>query len=224
MRLRVATFNVHHCEGSDGAVDVARTAAVLAEAEADVIALQELDRNLPRSGHADQPAELARLLGMDVRFFPTLERAGGEYGIGIAAAPALADLRFIPLPQLRQEEPRGVITAAWLGAHVVATHLSTDRRARRVHLAALAAIARGLEGPVVVMGDLNLGPRALSIFRNLGFTGAFSHDTLPRRVPARQIDHILVSPGVEVVASWTIGTDASDHLPLVADLELEPVI
>lgn len=220
MRVRVATFNVHHCRGSDGVVDVARTAAVLAEAEADVIALQELDRGLPRSGHADQPAELARLLGMEVRFFPTLERAGGEYGIGIAAAHALVDLRFVPLPRLRQEEPRGAVTAAWLAAHVVATHLSTDRRARRVQLAALAAIARGLEGPVIVMGDLNLGPRALSLFRNLGFSGAFGHGTLARRVPARQIDHILVSPGVKVVDSWTIRTNASDHLPLVADLEL----
>lgn len=224
MRVRVATFNVHHCRGSDGVVDVTRTAAVLAEAEADVIALQELDRDLPRSGHADQPAELARLLGIEVRFFPTLERAGGEYGIGIAAAHALVDLRFVPLPQLRQEEPRGVVTAAWLGAHVVATHLSTDRRARRVHLAALAALARGLEGPAIVMGDLNLGPRPLSIFRNLGYSGAFGHATLPRRFPARQIDHILVSPGVQVVDSWTIRTDASDHLPLVADLELNPGI
>lgn len=220
MKLRVATFNLHRCEGLDGVVDVARTAAVLAHVEPDVIALQELDRDMERSGHADQPAELGRLLGLDLRFFPTLSRGGGEYGLGIAAAPTLADARFIGLPRIDKEEPRGAVTAAWLGLHVVATHLSTGRRARPVQLAALAAIARGIEGPVVVMGDLNAGARSLGVFRSLGFRGAFGHPTLPGRLPRRQIDHILVSPGVELLRSWTIKTDASDHFPLVADLEL----
>lgn len=220
MRLRLGTFNVHHCQGSDGVVDVARTAAALAGAEAEVLGLQELDRNLARSNYADQPADLARLLDMDIRFWPTLKRKGGEYGIAIAAASPIREARFIPLPRLAGEEPRAAVTAVCSGLNVVVTHLSTERRARRVQLAAVGAILAGFEGPTVLMGDLNLGPRSLTLIRSLGFIGAFGHPTLPRRLAGRQIDHILVSPGLLLQRSWTISTAASDHLPLVADLEL----
>lgn len=220
MKVRVATFNVHHCAGADGVVDPGRTAAVLAGVEPDVIGLQELDRGLSRSGHVDQPAELARMLAMDVRFFSTLERAGGQYGLAIAAPTGLEEARFVPLPRSRGEEPRGAITASWSGVNVLVTHLSTDRRSRPVQLAALGVLAAGAEGPTIVMGDLNLGPRSLSALGKLGLRGAFGHPTLPRRVPRRQIDHILVSPEIEIVRSWTIATGASDHLPLVAELEV----
>ena len=220
MMLRVVTFNVHHCEGSDGVVDVGRVGDVIARAEPDVIALQELDRDLPRSGHTDQASALARRLDMEVRFFPTLTRGRGEYGIGIGATPRLDDARFVPLPRLGDEEPRGAITATCSGVHVVVAHLSTDRRARSVQLAALGAIATGFEGPTVVMGDLNLGPLSLDPLRRHGFTGPFGHPTLPGRLVKRQIDHILVSSGITVRRSWTISTDASDHIPLVAELEV----
>lgn len=218
MRLRVATFNVHHCEGLDGVVDLARTASVLRSVSPDLVGMQELDRGLTRSGHADQPGDLERLLGLEVEFFPTLTRTSGEYGIGLASSSSVAEARFVPLPQLGREEPRGVLTGRCSGLQVVVTHLSTDRRARRLQLAALTAIAAGFEGPTVVMGDLNLGARSLTPLIRLGFSGAFGHSTLPGRLAKRQIDHILVSPGVDILRSWTVPTDASDHLPLVADL------
>ena len=222
MRLRVATFNVHHCEGADGVVDVGRTASVLAQADADVIGLQELDRNLARSGHGDQAAELAPRLGMEVHFWPTLRRGEGEYGLGIASAGPIQDARFVPLPRLRDEEPRGAVTASYSGVRIVVTHLSTDRRARHVQLAAVGAIVAGFDGPVILMGDLNLGPLSLGPLRRLGLRGAFGHPTLPARLVPRQIDHILVSPPIALRRSWTIPTDASDHLPLAADLEIPP--
>ena len=222
MKLRVATFNVHHCEGADGMVDVARTAAVLAQADADVVGLQELDRNLARSGHEDQAAELASRAGMEVGFWPTLTRGDGGYGIGIASAGPIEQARFVALPRLRGEEPRGVVSALCAGVRIVVTHLSTDRRARAVQLAALATIAAGFDEPVIVMGDLNLGPRSLGPLRRLGLRGALGHPTLPGRLVPRQIDHILVSPPLGLRRSWTISTDASDHLPLVADLDIPP--
>ena len=220
MKLRVATFNVHHCEGSDGILDVGRTASVLAQADADVIGLQELDRNLARSGHGDQAAELAPRLGMEVRFWPTLRRSDGEYGLGIASAAPLHDARFVSLPRLGQEEPRGAVTALYAGVRILVTHLSTDRRARAVQLAALAAIVAGFDGPLILMGDLNLGPRSLGPLRRLRLRGAFGHPTFPALLVPRQIDHILVSRQIQLHRSWTIPTGASDHLPLFADVEI----
>ena len=222
MQLRVATFNVHHGEGLDGILDLERTAAAIAETVADVVALQELDRNMERSGGVDQPAELGRLLGQQVVFFPTLERAGGgQYGIGFAARVPITDARFVPLPQLGTEEPRGAITARCAGIGLVCTHLSTQRRPRDVQTDAIAAIAGGLERPVVVMGDLNQDRAGLRALLGVGFEGTFGHATLARRFPRRrQLDHVVVSPGSEIQRAWTVDTPASDHLPLVADLVL----
>lgn len=221
--MRVATFNVHHCAGRDGALDLERTADVIGATTADLVALQELDRFMDRSDRLDQPLELARLLDMEVTFFPTLRRGDGEYGIGIAARrETLADARYVPLPRVDIEEPRGAIVAMWNGIGVVCTHLSTAAGPLRVQTGALAAIARGLDAPTLVLGDLNQPARGLTPFTRFGYRGAFGHRTLPRRFPKRQIDHILVSPGLEITRSWTIPTQASDHLPLLADLRPTP--
>lgn len=225
MRLRVATFNVHHCEGTDRRLDVARIAEVISETGAELVALQELDRNMPRSERVDQPAELARScsLGMEIAFFPTLTRHGGEYGIAIAARPPLAAARYVSLPQVAREEPRGAVIASWSGLQVVCSHMATTRRVLKVQTPALAAVAAALPRPAVVMGDLNQTRRHLTPLLQAGFRGAFGHGTLPRRFPKRQIDHILVSPGIELLRSWTLRTKGSDHLPLVAELELPTV-
>lgn len=219
--LRVATFNVHHCRGLDGRVDVARIAGVIRSLEADLVALQELDRSLPRSGGADQPAELARLLEHEVVFRPTLLRGEGAYGLAVAARPPLEGASFVALPQKPDEEPRGAIVGRWRGLELVCTHLSTHAESRRVQTAALGTLAAGSGGPALVLGDLNQSARTLGPLTSRGYRGAFGHRTLPRPRLRRQIDHILVR-GAALERSWTRPTDASDHLPLVAELALPP--
>ena len=57
MRLRVATFNIHHGVGADGRLDLTRTADVISATGASVVGLQEVDRTLSaRSGWVDQAA------------------------------------------------------------------------------------------------------------------------------------------------------------------------
>ena len=51
--FRVMTFNIHHGEGVDGKVDLDRIANVILEANADAVALQEVDRNARRTGGVD---------------------------------------------------------------------------------------------------------------------------------------------------------------------------
>lgn len=59
--MRFASYNIQYGKGKDGKFDLARICAALEGA--DVIALQEVERFWPRSGDADQPAEIAALLG-----------------------------------------------------------------------------------------------------------------------------------------------------------------
>src|SRR5437762_3345786 len=79
LRLTVMRYNIHHCEGTDKKLDVARIAAVINAAKPDLVALQEVDRNTNRTNHVDQPAELAKLTKMHVFFGKAMDFEGGEY-------------------------------------------------------------------------------------------------------------------------------------------------
>jgi endonuclease/exonuclease/phosphatase family metal-dependent hydrolase len=211
-RLRLATFNVHHCRGRDGVLDVARTAAVVSSSRAEVVALQEVDRGLGRSGGVDQPSELARLTGLEVSFWPTLARTGGEYGLALAA-PERLEAVVESLPRVGAEEPRIAVVARIGGLSVVATHLSTDPTARALQSERVASLAALLAPPVVVVGDLNQTRRRLRPFRRRGFR--------PVRAGAwwrRPIDHVVLGPGLGHAGAEAIATVASDHPIVVVDL------
>ena len=213
----VATYNVRHCLGLDRRIDVERVAHVVRRTGADVVALQELDRNLPRSRRVDQPAAIGAGAGLHVAFGATVRRRGGEYGIGLGARAPL-EARVELLPGRAGVEPRAAIVATVDGLRVVATHLSLDVDVRRAQIARLAELASG-PGPAVVVGDLNAPRRELRALVDAGF------DPGPRRltfgrVQRRQIDYVAAGPGVRHVRVWTLRSDASDHLPLVAELEL----
>ena len=214
--MRVATFNVHHCEGRDGIVDVGRVAEVIRRTGAEVVALQELDMALERTGFTNQPGELAAATGLTVEFHSLLQRGDGHYGIALAA-PGRLDSTKVTLPRLANEEPRGAVVARWKGVSVVGTHLSRSRSARAAQVEALARLAARLDPPVVIMGDLNQSLAGLGPLAGAGFRG-------PRRPwspPSRSIDHILAGPGLRIARQETLKTRASDHPALVADLERE---
>ena len=216
--FRVATFNVHHCEGLDGRIDIERIAAVIEATSADLVALQELDRGMARSGRVDQPAELERRLGVPVSFHPTLERGGGEYGIAIATASG-GPFEYHALPQIGDEEPRGYVIGPWRGLTVVATHLSLQAGPRDAQTAALVDVVAGIEGAFVLLGDLNQGPWTL----RGAARGRFRVPLWPRRTMARrwaQRDHIVAGGGARVGRRHVVGGPASDHYALAALVHL----
>ena len=214
---RVATYNVHHCEGLDGRVDVERIARVIERTKSDLIALQELDRGMSRTHGIDQPSELERLTGMRVSFFPTLTRGRGEYGIGIASRSGGGPFEYRPLPQVADEEPRGYAIGPWQGVTVIAAHLSLRRHPRDVQTQALIKLALGVHGPFLLLGDLNQGPWT---FRRAA-AGRFRVSLVPRRTMAgrwAQRDHIVGGRGVNVGGRDVYPDPASDHHALTAEI------
>lgn len=218
--VRVLTYNVRHCRGVDGRVDLRRTAGVISSAAPDVAGLQELDACLERSGTVDQPLELGRSTGLRIGFCSALSLAGGRYGIGIGSREG-AEARCLALPRWADEEPR---VAAWLpyaGMTFLTAHLSLEGPARRSQMDFLATIAAGLDPPVVVLGDLNTGRRGLAPLLAAGFKPGRRHLTHSSTFPRHQIDWVLAGPGARITSSWTLRTAASDHRPLVAVVERE---
>ncbi|HEV2755409.1 MAG TPA: endonuclease/exonuclease/phosphatase family protein [Actinomycetota bacterium] len=213
--MRVATYNVHHCEGADRRLDVQRVASVIARLRADVVALQELDVALDRTSGVDQPAELARLTGLTVEFHPVLARDRGHYGIALAAPGPLRSEK-VDLPRLGEEEPRAAVVGRWDGVTFVGTHLSRSPAARAAQMEALAALVAEVDPPVVLLGDLNERRGGLAPL----FAAGLSDGPRGRpRLLRGRIDHILVGRGLTVTSTSTFRSRASDHPALTADLE-----
>ncbi len=219
--FRVCTFNLHGGRSPSGVLDLEKSADSMIRCGAELFALQEMDRGLPRSDDVDQAHFLHEEVGLPVHFWPTIRRSGGEYGIALAAE-GLSELSFEALPRAESEEPRGVIVARWRGISVVATHLAWQREVARIQLRSLVAMVGKLQSPVVVMGDLNLSRWSLAPLRAAGFDPGPRRGTFKSRPLKSQIDYVVTGPGLRRGRTFTVSSEASDHLPLVAELEPFP--
>ena len=131
--------------------------------------------------------------------------------------------------------PRGtvVVRAARSGYRLwaAAVHLGLRPAERRRHAEELGDLLRGLDGPVVVGGDLNETPsgRAVSFLSErfwdtwlLG--GDVAGETFPADEPTARIDYLFVSEGIRVERALVPAIPevrvASDHRPVVAELTL----
>ena len=71
IQLKVLCYNIHYGQGMDGEYDIPRLAKVISDQQPDIVALQEVDVAVRRSGQVHQAQKLAELTGMKVRFGPT---------------------------------------------------------------------------------------------------------------------------------------------------------
>ena len=113
--VRLLTYNVHRCVGSDGKLDVARVAEVIAAHAPDIVALQEVDVGRARTGGVDQAERLARRLGMAFHFNANVKVEEELYGDALLTVrpERLVKAGRLPGdPRLPFLEPRG---ALWVG-------------------------------------------------------------------------------------------------------------
>lgn len=229
--LKVMTYNIHHAEGLDGVIDVDRIVKVIKDFDPDVIFLQEVDRNLPRTGHRDLPALFAEKLGMLVFFEANYRFDGGEYGNATLTRLPVTAHHNTALPNPVSAEPRGylTVTARWgdLNVDLINTHLGLNGQERLAQAEAIVA-ALG-DNTVILAGDMNENLTAPALQR---FTARLrdtlvnrtdaTPGTVPAATPRRRIDYVLVSDGFETVSSTIFNNDltrvASDHLPYGAVL------
>ena len=252
--MRLATFNILSGRRPEDAVaNLAAFGRAVAELDADVLALQEVDRNQPRSDHGDLTAIAAEAMGaVSHRFVPALTGTPGgwvaatpqdpadapAYGVALLSRVPVARWRALRLPAFRGPAPMW-----WPGAHrpslatdeprvAVAAQLETDAGPLTVvntHLSFLPwwngqqldVLTRGLAAlpsPLVLMGDLNMGPRRARRATNL--TSLAEHPTFPWDQPRRQIDHVLADGDLHARSSSAHRMAVSDHRALVVDLDL----
>jgi glycerophosphoryl diester phosphodiesterase len=232
--LRVLSYNLHHCEGTDGKLDVPRIARVIRDADPDVVALQEVDDKTKRTGGVDQTAELARLTGLHGRFGKAIDYQGGGYGQAILSRFPLGDVKVHALPGEPEREQRVAVeaklTADGRELSFVTTHLHHASEPFRVRQAAkLNELFADPKHPVILAGDMNATP-ASEPLKVLGpqwanATAGAKHFTFPAGVPKNQIDYVLFRPAAAYVAGEPrviAEPVASDHRPILAVLSVAP--
>lgn len=243
IHFSVMTYNVHSCIGMDGKVSPLRIAEVIAHYDPDIVALQELDAGLTRSDLVDQAHLIAKSLEMSYHFHSSIQVEEGEYGNAILSRFPIHLVKGGALPTHpvnKNLERRGAVWAEvelkGIRVQVVATHLGLNRRERMCQANALTGPDwlghPDCRPPVILCGDFNALPgsfvyrhfmRSLNDAHRKG-RGRRLKGTWPVRLPLMRIDYLFVTPDITVrrisAHRTPLTMAASDHLPLVAALEL----
>jgi endonuclease/exonuclease/phosphatase family metal-dependent hydrolase len=237
------TYNVHRCFGVDGLLSPRRIAEVIAACEPDIVALQELDVGRLRTGGVDQAHAIATMLGMELHFHPAVKVMEELYGDAILTArpSRLVKAGALPGPARWPElEPRGALWAViemdGVELNVINTHLGLSRPDRRAQVEELLGPGwlgdARCQDPYILIGDFNAPPRS-NAYRRLArelrdaqvVAGhRWPRATFPAYLPVLRLDHVFVSPSVEVLEATVVRSElarvASDHLPLTVDIRL----
>src|SRR5256714_2580460 len=233
--IRVMTYNIHVGVGMDKKLDLPRIASVINQQHPDLVGLQEVDRGVERTQHIDEIAELAKLTKMDYAFAFNLKYQGGQYGVAILSRFPIRATDHRLYKNLREAERRGFIRAEvkidGRVVNFVTTHLDYQYEDGRVfETQQLLDGLKEVKGPLIIVGDFNDVPAggAYKLVREL-FADAWiesgSSDqefSYPADKPAKRIDYILSrrTDLIRTKKAWTVSTLASDHVPVVADLEI----
>ena len=235
--VRVATYNVHRWQGTNGRTkpDVARAGYVISEFDADVVALQEVLRPFDGQGVGD-PAEdplskLCEELDLHLAFAVTRLHRRGQLGNAILSRFPITAISVLDISHSRIE--RRVALAAQVGhagaaLGVIATHLSLVDRTRHRQIRTLMEHPALNSGPAVLMGDMNAwrnckGSKVLEeelgLHHNLDWPASF-----PAGRPMLSLDRIYTRNAAVVKVGHhdtPAARKASDHLPVVAEVEVK---
>lgn len=230
MTIKVASYNMRKSIGTDRRRRPERTLAVLAEIDADLIALQEADR---RFG-ARAAVLTDNLLGDHGAWkaipFGIRQRSSGWHGnsLLVRADAQVLDCEAIHLPAL---EPRGAVMAdvrvRGQVIRVVGMHLDLSGlwRRRQAHAIIAHLAASTHQYPTVLMGDLNEWSSGSGCLRDFAshFDFAETGKSFHARKPVARLDRIMASRDLKFaeagVHDSAASRTASDHLPVWATVQ-----
>lgn len=235
--MLVATLNTHHgAEAQRYRANPDKFAeACEALQDVDILALQEVDKGVIRSGRADLAAIAAKSTGMELCFKPTMTYKTGQYGNALLVRGEIKDEQVVGLGGGRRFnkkigpfklsvgfEPRNAIVAtAVVGGHeisVAATHLSTQAHLKEKQLEKVIAKLSRRRGPKILLGDLNMTPERASPHFDAGSLETTPETfTYPSDEEIKQLDYVAVQ-GLTIYSVEARRLPVSDHLALVAEV------
>jgi endonuclease/exonuclease/phosphatase family metal-dependent hydrolase len=225
----LAIYNVHSGVGSDGQFDAERVLQVIRGLSADVVALNEVDSRHELGREGDMADLFRRHLGGELIEGPTLRERGGAFGNALLTVWPVLSTRLVDL-SCGDREPRSaidcVLDAPFGPLRVLVTHLGLRAWERRRQIDRLTdLIAEENRLPTILAGDLNEWSPLAPAQRRLRavLCRVRRRRTFPARLPLLPLDQVWCRPDGLVRRTRVVrGRElrrASDHLPLVAELD-----
>lgn len=238
--IRTVTYNIHKARGLDGRTRPERIARVLAEINADIIALQEVVRVQDSVAEHDQAACIqSKLPGFQLAFGENPTHRGGAYGNAVLTRFEIVETENYDLTW-RGRERRGClridVRVPNFGLlHIFNVHLGTaflERRHQGRLLTSADVLSHEVHGPRILLGDFNEWTRGLATrLLTVHFESKRPKELLGRSrsypgvLPFLHLDHIYYDPMLKLdrmhLHRSRAALVASDHLPLVADFGFE---
>lgn len=248
--LKIATYNIGKNEASSAVSDFTALNSAIKRIDADIIAIQEVDNKTLRSQKIDQLKKIADANKMHYAFGKALDFDGGEYGVGLLSKYKILHSQVVKLPSgdaeqrvtlLAQVEVPGFDSAPI----IMVTHLDWQKdpairteQARYLldlGIGDAASDFKDIASSIKILaGDFNSTQdeqplKEIRYFFNEVVKEGTDTRSWPAVNPAIDIDHIFTFKGqkwnvknVDIphnTPEFTWST-ASDHLPVIADLEL----
>jgi endonuclease/exonuclease/phosphatase family metal-dependent hydrolase len=222
--LKVATWNIHGAIGTDGRYAPQRIVDVLAEIDADIVALQEV---ASAQAHENFLRDLECATRCHLAAGLLRQRRGDDFGNAVLSRHRMQSVKHLDLA-VGEYEPRGALDVCInvnlpTPLRVIGTHLGLRPGERREQVTRILRALDGVRGPAVVMGDVNewyLWGRPLRWLQRR-FAKVRTPATFPARRPVLKLDRIWGHPATALVQlaahRSALAREASDHLPLVAD-------
>jgi endonuclease/exonuclease/phosphatase family metal-dependent hydrolase len=223
--LRFATFNVHSGKPRDKNPNLRMFRESVVALDAHVVALQEVDKNMVRSGRVDMSGEAGNALNCE-DFFAAARRRWdwGKYGNSLLAKGRIRQQEVLRYPRRKFYYERRVAQLATVVVdnqtwNVANTHLSLRTDEHVLQLQEVATALSRRTGPRVLMGDFNMTPDAVkAAIEPMGWEVLESGYTFPSWNPDHTVDFICVQE-VKVEHVEVRSMSISDHAALIATLK-----
>ncbi|KQL45505.1 hypothetical protein AN963_10550 [Brevibacillus choshinensis] len=221
--LSVVTYNIRGCRTDSGNADPEFVIAALHSLHADVIALQEVDNNLPRSQFVNQVEAIAKGLEMNYAYGPSIDFVIGTYGNAVLSKYPIQHAELKKLPA--DWEPRSMldVTIDWNGEplHVLVSHLGVKKSEHRDQIESLHAYLQEKSYKYsILLGDFNMLPTdplldtLRGVYRDPAHEQKHALRTLKHTRTPKEIDRIFLSPELAFIDASAPAIGPSDHFPV----------
>ncbi len=233
-QLRVLSYNIKHGRGNDQNVNLERTAQVIRRLNPDVVALQEVDMKVERSGKVDEPQALSLQTGLPYHKFGSFfAYQGGDYGMAILSRYPIGKTTNLRLPK-GAEARTSLISEIEIDRKTKFTladvhfYSTEPERLAQANTLLKRLNKRRTKDDIFIVGDFNSTPgtAVMKLFEKnwLVPDKGDDHFTFSAQEPDTEIDFAMTNRE----SKWTIQSIdvieepmASDHRPLVLEVGLE---
>ena len=218
--IRIVTYNIHSGRDLWWRKRLWQMADTLKDLAPDVIGLQEVHQN---SKYGYQASFLADQLGYHLAFSPSIQISDGQYGNALLTRLPCTNTTSLHLPAKKEKRTLLQSTLTWQEKEITVwvTHCSLNQASRTAQLNLLTTLAQEQSSiPLLLLGDFNAPFVSFAplLVDCATIKGKERRPTLPAF--RRRLDYIFASSHWRVRSYSLSNALWSDHVPVIADLEL----